>query len=158
MRPVVKRSLSTRRNPVTSAGYHLRPGQRVLWQSDDGNYLLAYVEAAVPRIERLGPMQHLLGTSFIDFEGDIAYVETYIWTFLRVQADGRDLDTFTGGRLIDRFERRDGAWKIAHRRTIFDWNRDTPSNEAWVGGMFTPGKPGMLQGRKGSVDPSYERF
>jgi hypothetical protein len=31
---------------VTSAGYHLRPGQRVLWESDEGHYLLAYVEAA----------------------------------------------------------------------------------------------------------------
>lgn len=126
-----------------------------------GNYTgnaFAYVDGAIPRIERLGPMQHLLGTSHIEFDGDTARVETYIWTFLRVQADGRDLDTFTGGRLIDRFERRNGAWKIAHRRTIFDWNRDTASHEGWVGGMFTPGKPGMLQGRKGRVDPSYELF
>ncbi len=53
MRPVVKRPLSTRRNPVTSAGYHLRPGQRVLWQSDDGNYLLAYVEAADSTSKRM---------------------------------------------------------------------------------------------------------
>ncbi len=40
------RSRSTRQNPVTSTGYHLRPGQRVLWESDDGQYLLAYVEVA----------------------------------------------------------------------------------------------------------------
>lgn len=118
----------------------------------------AYVDGAIPRIERLGPMQHLLGTSHIEFDGDLAYVETYIWTFLRLRLESGDLDTFTGGRLIDRFERRDGAWKIAHRRTVFDWNRDAPSNEAWVNGMFKPGTPGMLQGRKGRADPSYERF
>jgi hypothetical protein len=53
MRPVVQRSPSTRRNPVTSGGYHLRPGQRVLWQSDDGNYLLAYVEAADSTSKRM---------------------------------------------------------------------------------------------------------
>ena len=126
-----------------------------------GNYTgnaFAYVDAAVPRIEKLGAMQHLLGTSYIEFDGDSASVETYLWTFLRAKNDAGDLDTFTGGRLIDRFEKRDGAWKITHRKTIFDWNRDTKSNEAWVGGMFTPGKPGMLQGAKGKVDPSYEIF
>ena len=126
-----------------------------------GNYTgnaHAYVDGAVPRIERLGPMQHLLGTSHIEFENETAYVETYIWTFLRVKAEGGDLDTFTGGRLIDRFERREGVWKIAHRRTIFDWNRDTVSNEGWVKGMFKPGTPGMRQGAKGRTDPSYERF
>jgi hypothetical protein len=117
-----------------------------------------YVDGAVPRIQRLGPMQHLLGSTHIDFQGDIAYAETYVWTMLRVSSSAGDLDTITGGRLIDRFEKRHGAWKIAHRRTIFDWNRDMASHEAWVNGMFTPGTPGMLQGIKGSADPSYERF
>lgn len=117
-----------------------------------------YVEGAIGRIQRMGAMQHLLGSTYIEFSGDIAYVETYVWTLLRVTTAGGDLDTFTGGRLIDRFERRDGAWKIAHRRAVFDWNRDTPAHEGWVNGMFQPGKPGMRQGRKGRDDPSYERF
>ena len=126
-----------------------------------GNYTgnaFDYVDAAIPRIQNLGSMQHLLGTSYIEFHGDIAKVETYLWTFLRAKNDKGDLDTFTSGRLLDKFEKRAGEWKIIHRRTIFDWNRDTPSNEGWVGGMFTPGKPGMLQGRKGTADPSYELF
>ena len=93
----------------------------------------------------------------MDFDGDVAYVETYVWTFYRASVDGRDIDTFTGGRLVDRFERRLGVWKIAHRRTVFDWNRDTPSNEAWVNGMFQVGKPGMLLGRKDTSDASYDR-
>ena len=115
-----------------------------------------YVDGAIPRIQRMGVMQHLLGTSHIEFEGETARVETYVWTFYRASVEGRDLDTFTGGRLVDRFERRQGAWKIAHRRTVLDWNRDTPSNEGWVNGMFQPGKPGMLLGRKDRSDPSYD--
>jgi len=117
-----------------------------------------YVKGAIPRIMNLGPMQHLLGSSHIDLDGDKAYVETYVMTMLRVTTPDGELDTFTGGRLIDRFERRDGCWKIAHRRTIFDWNRDTATQQGWVNGMFKPGTPGMLLGRKGSSDPSYERF
>ena len=125
-----------------------------------GNYTgnaMDYVDAAVPRILKMGPMQHLLGSSHFEFDGDTAFVETYVWTFLRVKTPNGDRDTFTGGRLFDRFEHRDGTWKIAHRRTIFDWNRDTPSNQGWVNGMFKPGTPGMLLGAKGSADFSYQR-
>jgi hypothetical protein len=118
----------------------------------------AYVDGAIPRIEKMGTMQHLLGTSHIELDGNIARVETYIWTFARFAVEGGSLDTFTGGRLVDRFECRDGAWKIAHRRTVFDWNRDTPTHEGWCNGMFQPGKPGMRMGMKGRGDPSYERF
>lgn len=118
---------------------------------------LQYVDGAIPRIRNLGPMQHLLGSSHIELSGDTAFVETYVWTFLRVTTASGDLDTFTGGRLFDRFERRNGDWKIAHRRTIFDWNRDTHASEGWVNGLFKPGTPGMLRGLKGGSDPSYQR-
>lgn len=118
-----------------------------------------YVDGAIPRIRQMDAMQHVLGTSHFDFlTDDLAYVETYLVTLARVKSSNEILDTFTGGRLIDRFERRAGVWKIAHRRTIFDWNRDTPMRQGWVGGMFVPGTPGMRLGAKGETDPSYERF
>ncbi|MBU6212331.1 MAG: nuclear transport factor 2 family protein [Gammaproteobacteria bacterium] len=118
-----------------------------------------YVDGAIPRIRLMDSMQHVLGNTHFDFvTDDLAYVETYLVTLARMNINGERFDTFTGGRLIDRFERRQGDWKIAHRRTIFDWNRDTPSREGWVGGMFIPGQPGMRMGSKGETDPSYERF
>src|SRR5512145_3418401 len=40
-----------------------------------------YVDGAVPRIRQMGPMQHLLGSSYIEIEGGVAWVETYVWTF-----------------------------------------------------------------------------
>ena len=107
----------------------------------------------------MGAMQHLLGSTYIEFgpQGDVAFVETYVWTFARVQQGDQRTDTFTGGRLVDRFERRDGAWRIAHRRTVFDWNRDTPSNEGWCLGLFDPARPGMHLARKDTSDLSYDR-
>ena len=48
-----------------------------------GNYTgnaFEYVDGAVPRIRGMGAMQHLLGTSHIEFDGDTAWVETYLWT------------------------------------------------------------------------------
>jgi ketosteroid isomerase-like protein len=117
-----------------------------------------YVDAAIPKVRSMGVMQHLLGNSYIELDGDVAYVETYVWTFLRVERDGRSWDTFTGGRLNDKFERRNGVWKIAHRRTVFDWNRDTPSNEGWCLGYIDPLAPGVRRGRKDASDATYERF
>ena len=118
-----------------------------------------YVDGAVVRIRQMGAMQHLLGSSHIEFDaaGRVAWVETYVWTFARLRQGDASTDTFTGGRLVDRFERRDGAWRIAHRRTVFDWNRDTPSNEGWCLGLFDPSRPGMHLARKDRQDLSYER-
>ena len=117
-----------------------------------------YVDGAMERVRQMGTMQHLLGSSYIEFDGNRAWVETNLWTFLRMDIDGIATDTITGGRLIDRFEYRDDAWKIAHRRTILDWNRDTPAAEGWCNGLFDFNNPGALRGSKDADDPSYERF
>jgi hypothetical protein len=117
-----------------------------------------YVDGAMLRVRQMGPMQHLLGSSHVEQSGDVAHVETYVWTFVRMRKGDQDFDTLTGGRLIDRFERRGDEWKIAHRRTILDWNRDMPSAEGWCLGLFDFSRPGALRGAKDSADPSYERF
>jgi hypothetical protein len=118
-----------------------------------------YVDGAVIRIRQMGAMQHLLGSSHIEFDATarVAWVETYVWTFARLKQGEASTDTFTGGRLVDRFERRDDGWRIAHRRTVFDWNRDTPSNEGWCLGLFDPSRPGMHLARKDRQDLSYGR-
>ncbi len=53
-----------------------------------GGNAFAYVDGAVPRIRLMGAMQHLLGSSHIDFDGDVAWVETYLWTFAWFAASG----------------------------------------------------------------------
>lgn len=117
-----------------------------------------YVDGAIPRILKMDAMQHLLGSSHIDFADDRAWVETNVWTFLRMDVAGVTTDTLTGGRLFDRFEFRDDHWKIAHRKTILDWNRDAPSAEGWCNGLIDFSNPGALLGIKGTSDASYERF
>lgn len=117
-----------------------------------------YVDGAVKRISQMGVMAHYVCNICIDLDGDTAYVETYVLTFARFEKDGEPWDTQTGGRIVDRFERRDGVWKIAHRKMAFDWNRDAPSREGWCLGMFKPDDPGMVMGRKGAEDLSYQRF
>ena len=119
---------------------------------------MAYIEGAVGRIRQMGIMAHYICNIHISLDGDLAYAEAYVLTFARFNKDGESIDTFTGGRICDRFERRDGEWKIAHRKLAFDWNRDVPSKEGWCLGMFDPEDPNMHMGQKNPDDLSYQRF
>jgi hypothetical protein len=117
-----------------------------------------YIEGAVGRIRKMGVMAHYICNVQIDLDGDLAWAESYVLTFARFKRGEEDWDTLTGGRIVDRFERRDGAWKIAHRKMTFDWNRDMPSNEGWCLGMFKTDDPKMSFGSKDRQDLAYQRF
>lgn len=82
---------------------------------------------------------HQMGNTLIDFVDDShANVETYFTAFHLVrpksdplsgaQAFDNEMDYFVGGRYIDKFELRDGAWKIVHRTGMTDWVRIEPSS------------------------------
>jgi hypothetical protein len=117
-----------------------------------------YIEGAVVRIRQMGILAHYICNIHIELDGDRAWVEAYVLTFARFARNGESFDTLTGGRICDRFERRSGTWKIAHRKMTFDWNRDMPTQEGWCLGLFNPDDPKMVMGRKDRSDLSYQRF
>lgn len=118
-----------------------------------------YLKGAAARMRSNAlPMQHFIGNVHIDFDReDVARVESYILTFARFPKDGEPWDTLTGARSFDKFVRRDGEWRIIHRRAIFDWNRDQPSAESWCLGLFDTAHPNMTMGKKWPADLSYVR-
>lgn len=118
----------------------------------------AYIDGAVPRMQKMGVMAHYVCNMHVELDGDTAYVESYVLTFARFEKDGEHWDTLTGGRTVDRFEKRSGEWKIAHRKITFDWNRDMPMAETWCLGFFDTSHPRMLKGSKARDDLSYQRF
>jgi hypothetical protein len=64
--------------------------------------------------------QHCLLNQNCEFEGDsTAYVETY-FAFIAMYHEGQPF-RMNGGRYIDRFEKRNGEWKIAFRICLRDW-------------------------------------
>ncbi len=117
-----------------------------------------YIDGAMERIMKGDVMMHLIGNLHIGLESELAWVETYVLTFARFDKEGEPWDTLTGGRIFDKFEKRDGEWKIAHRKMALDWNRDEPSSEGWCLGLFKPDDPKMIMGEKGKGDLSYTRF
>ncbi|QJE74408.1 nuclear transport factor 2 family protein [Aerophototrophica crusticola] len=77
---------------------------------------------------------HKLGNVLIRLEGDRAEVESYVVAYHWVREGGVERQVVVGGRYLDRFERRDGDWRIAERRFVLDWNRsDARQDTAEVG-------------------------
>jgi hypothetical protein len=66
---------------------------------------------------------HHIGNILIDLHGDTADVETYFVAYQLRVADGRTYTRMRAGRYLDRFDCRDGRWRIAKRRVVDDWSR-----------------------------------
>ena len=100
-----------------------------------------YVALMARMLPKGGLMNHLATNLVIEVHGDVAIAEHYILAFARMKEKGGDpFDTLTLARAVDRFERRDGVWKIALRRLAWEWNHEMPLAESWGRGtMFPPG-------------------
>jgi hypothetical protein len=89
-----------------------------------------------------GPIQHSITNALFDVAGDSAYGESY-GESRSVDADGQVSRGLA--RYVDRYERRNGQWRISHRRVILESAR--PGFDV---SDFTVGT-------RDRSDPSYER-
>jgi SnoaL-like domain len=63
--------------------------------------------------------QHCIFNFTCDLDGDVAHTETY-YMFVGMNRTGTPM-AMSGGRYIDRLEKRDGRWAIAARVCVRDW-------------------------------------
>ena len=106
---------------------------------------------------------HFLGNCLIEFLDDrTANVETYFVAMQRRPASasasanegngaGAEVDAEVIGRYLDRFEQRNGAWKVAKRRVVYDSSRSSTSTH----------KPRTSRGALGTrtpLDPVFQLF
>jgi hypothetical protein len=107
--------------------------------------------------------QHFLGNITIEIEGDRAFTESYFVSYLIVDRDGAEHTRFRGARYLDRFERRDGEWKIAYRVVVDDWDRldkvteQAPMREMWRRGDIRD-KDASYQFRSGPIAENEEKL
>lgn len=109
--------------------------------------------------ERLKVTHHQLGNVLLRLDGETAFGEIYATAYHRVRADappgglfggtGYDYDLIGGLRYCDRFERRDGQWRIADRRGVSEWRHHQPAAD----GILASVSPGF-RGRHDDTDPS----
>lgn len=105
---------------------------------------------------------HQLGNIFIELDGEDAYAESYFTAYHRMRPKGdpaaapnawdTEMDFWVGGRYLDRFQKREGVWKISHRTGLTDWMRTEPP--ACQGYFDTPE---ALRGHRGEKDLVYRR-
>ena len=98
---------------------------------------------------------HMLGQVLIEVEGDEAHGEVYFQAYHKVPVEEGYDDLVIAGRYLDRYERRDGTWKIAYRSEVNDWSHTRPTNDPY----FELAPQGLRGGRLDdrSYDPALRR-
>ncbi len=98
--------------------------------------------------------QHLTGQMDIQVDGAVAHGEIYFLAQHRLTEDGVEKDLFVAGRYIDRYECRDGEWRIAKRKELIDWARTDPASDSF---LAQAGLPQGALGARGAADFSMIR-
>lgn len=99
-----------------------------------------FVAYALQVLSQMAYTHHQLGNIYVEVEGNIAYTEAYFTAYerLRARSDPKagpgaaetEMDLFVGGRYLDKFEKRDGVWKIVRRTATTDWRRtEAPTSQ-----------------------------
>lgn len=118
----------------------------------------AYIDMLAPVLPRAGTLSHTTTNILIEFDGpQAARVESHILAFARLKKAGEKFDSLCLARAVDRFTQRDGAWRIAARQLVWEWNHDMPMAEGWGRGIIAPDASVLLRGRKKPEDPIYQR-
>ena len=113
--------------------------------------LVAFLDRELRAFERT---MHVLGNHTVEVRDDVARAETYAVAWHRhVSArTGVVRDNVQGIRYLDRMEKRDGDWRIAHRQIVLDWMRiDEVANAGKV-------PDDWARGRRDTEDASYAFF
>lgn len=92
---------------------------------------------------------HAISNVLVDLDGDTAQVESYYTAAHRRESADGAYDELVRGRYLDRFERRDGQWRIADRVCVYDWSRIVPATSAWWDGV----EGSFVRGTRDASDP-----
>jgi hypothetical protein len=112
-----------------------------------------FVEYAQNALSSHTSNHHMIGQKDIRVEGDVAFGEIYYQAWHCIaDEDGNKVDFVCGGRYVDRYEKRFGMWKFAHRTEIFDWARTDPASD-----LYFERQPSAIRGKRGKDDISSDR-
>jgi len=113
-----------------------------------------YVAWVGKLLRRYTMTMHVLANTSIELgpSRDVALVESYGISFHRGgpdEADDAKLNLMTGFRFVDRFERRAGEWRIAHRIAVTEWSRVDDAAGRW------PVPDTLRHGTRDATDPVW---
>jgi len=93
---------------------------------------------------------HTVSNHWVDVKGATAVGESYVVAYQQLLGEPLQ-DVLTGGRYIDRYERRQGRWGIVQRTFVMDWSTAQEGKDLTASGMFEA----MVQGSRDRSDPVY---
>ena len=104
-------------------------------------------------------MMHHCSPCHIEIDGNKALVETYCILLQEMKAIVNGTESLRQIviplRYVDRFEKRDGSWKIAHRVVVYEQLIDEPLEAQKVEGQRRLG-PAYTQALRSQEDPVYK--
>jgi len=109
----------------------------------------AYVAWLPKALAGVDAVRHEITNMLFVVDGDAAQGQLVNTAYHRTG----DREVIIGGRYLDRYERRDGVWRILHRSLVTDTFEQRPVSPA--GGFI--GK-GVAWGTKGLDDPVFARL
>jgi len=111
---------------------------------------VAWVGEVLTRFE--GTM-HLVANQLVEVVGDRSRCETYgVAHHWGHPPEDHRRNFITGFRYVDRFERRDGRWRIAARVAVREWTEKVTPEQQW---SIAPEHDGR-RGRRDRRDPLYD--
>ncbi|WP_448586802.1 nuclear transport factor 2 family protein [Thermaurantiacus sp.] len=111
----------------------------------------AFVEQLIPALLAMDRTMHAISNVSIRLLGEQATAETYCRAYHEFDGPSGKVEMEVGGRYLDRFEKRGGEWRIAHRLYVMDWNRNGPSTASWTEGIYARLQ---VRGGRGAADPA----
>jgi ketosteroid isomerase-like protein len=90
---------------------------------------------------------HHITNQTIHLDGDTAASESYFFGYMLESHEGEERTLQMAGRYLDRLERRNAEWRIAHRLVV-------PEMAGQVSGVMWLGRP-LSYGASDTTDPSY---
>ena len=101
-----------------------------------------FIAQALDKLRRGGRRVHQITNVLIELHGDTAAVESSFFA-LQSTAALPQQQTFLCGRYVDRFERREGQWRVVARTVVYDWieERARPELAQDDAALFGPRQP-----------------
>lgn len=125
---------------------------------DERGVFKGSVEDYIPRTLTGNPdivnKRHAICNEYVEFDEidpNTAYSESVVIGCMVRRGGDNYILSFSSCRYLDRFECRNGDWRIIDRKVVLDWEFNTPS----TGNEGTQLTTGMLRGLFSPSDPSF---
>lgn len=114
-----------------------------------------FIDQMMAARPHLRSMQHHVTTANFAVDGEKAEGEVYTIATHTFAARDRDVDLIVGGRYLDRYDKRDGTWRIIERAIVTDWAQVSDPSAVDLSHPITRDTP---KGSMDTDDPSYAFF